>query len=126
MPQTFGCLGAKPLNDLLCRYSAFAQRLELNEHAGGILAGVASGGAGESDDARYGRIGQYDLREFILDLLHRRKGNVLAGFRLPEDETGILFREKSLGNVDIEGAGSNDQDEGGDRHRKLMPEYPSE
>ena len=53
--------------------------------------GVASGRAGEADDAGDGRILEDDGGVFILDFRHRIEGDVLARLRHADEDAGVLF-----------------------------------
>src|SRR5262249_23035099 len=101
--------GTQALDYLLCRYFALRERLELDEQPGRVLGGVATGRAGEADDALDCGVGQNDPGKLVLELGNRGERSVLACFGLAEDETRILLRKEALGYVNIEDAGHHDQ-----------------
>ena len=63
-------LGPQPRHDLLHR-RPLVERLQLDEHAGGVFARITARRPGEAHDARHRRILQDDGGELVLDLGHR-------------------------------------------------------
>ena len=94
-----GHLGPQALDHLLRRIAGtLVERLQLDEHAGGVLGRVAAGRADEADHAGDGGILLDDVGQPVLELGHGVEGNVLARLGLAEDEAGVLLGEEALGN----------------------------
>ena len=108
-----GHLGPQPLDDLLRRGIAVAERLELDEHAGGVLRRVAAGRADEAHHAAdapdpSGPCRRARWRGPAIAC----EGDVLPRLGLAEDEAGVLLGEEALGDDDVEIAGEADQQRG--------------
>ena len=63
-------LGAQPLDDLVGGLVALVVRLQLNEHAAGVLGRIVGIGAGEIEDAGNRRVLPDDVDDLVGELGH--------------------------------------------------------
>ena len=111
-------------DDLGCAQVALAVSLEVDEQAAAVEGGVIAIHANVGRQALDRRVGENDLRQFLLALAHGRKGNRLRRLGNTLDHPCVLHREKTLGHHQVQ---HHRKPQGGDRHQqrqRLVLEHP--
>src|SRR3981081_2169317 len=118
-----GGFRANAADDLIRAEFAFAERLELGEHARGAATVAA---AGESGDGINSGILHDDVGKFTHLLGHGGEGKILIALDQTVDAAGVLLREEALGRPDKQINVQADRAEGDKQDEELVTKNPAE
>src|SRR5216683_3471020 len=116
------CFRTNAGDDLIHAELAFAERLELAEHASGAAAAAATG---KGCDGVHRGVLHDDVGELAHFLGHGGEGKILIALNHPAEPAGVLLREKALGSLDKEIDVEANGAEGEQQNEKLMVENPA-
>ncbi len=81
-------------------------------NAAAIESAVDAVDADERGEAFDGRVFEDGFGEGLLTVAHRAERNALRSFGDAEDHAGVLYREKSFGNINVEKDGADERGKG--------------
>ena len=119
-----GQLAAQPADDLVGAEVAFFEWLERDKHAAGV--GRSPLPSGERHDTVDGRVLAHGLGKTSQQVLHRPIGHILVRLDRTDDAAGILLREKSLGDDDVQIDRKGERQQRHQQCDPLMPEDPAQ
>ena len=118
-----GELGLQPANHVHRAGVPLFQRLEVDLDAAAVERGIGAIDADEGGQALHRGVLQDHLAERLLALRHRRKRDGLRGLGNAQNHTGILHREKALGNDQVEVAGEPESSERDHDGGETVPQH---
>ena len=107
--------GLETANDIGGADVALGERLEIDLDAAVVQRSVCSVDADEGGKTFHGGVFQNDFGKSLLAEGHGGERNILRAFGNTQDDAGVLYGEKTFGNIDVE---KNRADESGDGHDK--------
>ena len=117
---------AEPLDDFLRARTSFVVRLEHDVEARSVDRWVDRARADRGRHARHVRVLPDDIGDGVNMLRHGSERNIFGGVGHADDHAGVLLREQSFRDHDVEQNGEDEGDEENDEDETLMVHDPAQ